>query len=145
MLIALGVAQGDDLQYVFSDLWGKEFLMSSHDIEFSKNVFVPLFTNFAKTGYTQIILLWYHIQNSKLYSSFFYSVPTPKITDHIPTSWTPFNKNRRFLRIGTILAVDSDYRADATRFWNEEIPAIYSTSKINKTIVSTASAVKDEL
>lgn len=117
-----GVAQGDDLQYVFSDLWGKEFLMSSHDIEFSKHVFVPLFTNFAKTG-----------------------VPTPKITDHIPTSWTPFNKNRRFLRIGTILAVDSDYRADATRFWNEEIPAIYSTSKINKTIVSTASAVKDEL
>ncbi|XP_059353517.1 carboxylesterase 4A-like [Daphnia carinata] len=118
-----GVAQGDDLQYIFSDLWGKDLLMSSDDIEFSKHVFVPLLTNFAKTG-----------------------VPTSIITDHIPTSWTPFNKNRLFLRIGTTLVVDSDYRADASRFWNEEISVIlHPTDKKNDTIVSNANIEKDEL
>jgi Carboxylesterase family len=44
-----GVAHGDDLQYVFSDLWGAELPMSAADLKFSKNVFVPLLANFAQT------------------------------------------------------------------------------------------------
>ena len=47
------MAQGDDLQYVFSDLWGKNLPMSPDDLKFSKNIFVPLLANFAKTGYIQ--------------------------------------------------------------------------------------------
>ncbi|KAI9564535.1 hypothetical protein GHT06_008274 [Daphnia sinensis] len=118
-----GVAHGDDLQYIFSDLWGKDLLMSSDDIEFSKKVFVPLLTNFAKTG-----------------------IPTPVITDHISTSWIPFNKNRRFLRIGSTLVIDSDYRADASRFWNAEIPVIlHSTGKKSNTIPNKENVGKDEL
>ena len=49
--LLLGVAQGDDLQYIFSDLWGDEFPMSSSDLAFSKDIFVPLLVNFAKTRY----------------------------------------------------------------------------------------------
>ena len=45
----LGVAHGDDLQYVFSDLWGQDVPMSAADLKFSRNVFVPLLANFAKT------------------------------------------------------------------------------------------------
>jgi hypothetical protein len=48
---SLGVAQGDDLQYIFNDLWGKDLPMSSDDLKFSKNIFVPLLANFAKTRY----------------------------------------------------------------------------------------------
>ena len=45
----MGVAHGDDLQYIFSDLWGDELAMSASDKKFTRNVFVPLLSNFAKT------------------------------------------------------------------------------------------------
>lgn len=68
------------------------------------------------------------------------------ITEHVPTAWAPFNKNNRFFRIGTTLSIDTDYRADATRFWNEEIPAILNpVGEANETHTSTASARTDEL
>ena len=45
----MGVAHGDDLQYIFSDIWGEDLSMSPSDTKFSKNIFTPLLTNFAKT------------------------------------------------------------------------------------------------
>ena len=45
-----GVAQGDDLQYIFSELWGEDLPMSETDLQFSRNVFVPLLANYARTG-----------------------------------------------------------------------------------------------
>lgn len=51
MDILLGVAHGDDLQYIFSELWGEDLPMSETDLAFSKNVFIPLLVNFAKSGY----------------------------------------------------------------------------------------------
>ncbi len=47
--VDMGVAHGDDLQYIFSDVWGEELAMSQSDTKFSKNIFTPLLTNFAKT------------------------------------------------------------------------------------------------
>ncbi len=47
--VDMGVAHGDDLQYIFSDIWGEELSMSPSDTKFSKNIFTPLLTNFAKT------------------------------------------------------------------------------------------------
>lgn len=49
--VDMGVAHGDDLQYIFSDLWGEELAMSASDTKFTKNIFTPLLTNFAKTRY----------------------------------------------------------------------------------------------
>ncbi len=46
--VDMGVAHGDELQYIFSDIWGTDLPMSSSDLKFSKNVFAPLLTNFAK-------------------------------------------------------------------------------------------------
>jgi hypothetical protein len=43
----MGVAHGDDLQYIFSDLWGDELTMSASDTKFTRNVMAPLLTNFA--------------------------------------------------------------------------------------------------
>ena len=45
----MGVAHGDDLQYVFQGIWGEDLEMSKSDTKFSKNIFVPLLANFAKT------------------------------------------------------------------------------------------------
>ena len=45
----MGVAHGDDLQYIFSDIWGEDLSMSPSDTKFSRNIFTPLLTNFAKT------------------------------------------------------------------------------------------------
>ena len=88
--VDMGVAHGDDLQYIFSDIWGEDLSMSPTDTKFTRNIFAPLLTNFAKT-----------------------SVPTPTITDNINVAWTPLapNKNRVF-RIGDKLAVDEDYKQD---------------------------------
>jgi hypothetical protein len=47
----MGVVHGDELQYVFSDIWGEDLSMSPADVKFSKNVFTQLLTNFAKTRY----------------------------------------------------------------------------------------------
>ena len=45
----MGVAHGDDVQYVFQHIWGQDLEMSSSDSKFSKNVYTTLLTNFAKT------------------------------------------------------------------------------------------------
>lgn len=88
--VDMGVAHGDDLQYIFNDVWGEDLTMSPTDVKFTRNIFAPLLTNFAKT-----------------------SVPTPTITDAINVAWTPLapNKNRVF-RIGDKLSVDEDYKQD---------------------------------
>ena len=47
--VDMGVVHGDDLQYVFQGLYGEEYPISTSDRKFSKNIFLPLLTNFAKT------------------------------------------------------------------------------------------------
>lgn len=101
--VDMGVAHGDDLQYIFSDIWGEDLTMSPTDTKFTRNIFAPLLTNFAKT-----------------------SVPTPTITDAINVAWTPLtpNKNRVF-KIGDKLEVEEDYKQDILKFWNEDIPKLF--------------------
>merc|ERR1711988_595433 len=108
--VDMGVAHGDDLQYIFSDIWGEDLSMSPTDTKFSRNIFAPLLTNFAKT-----------------------SVPTPTITDAINVAWTPLapNKNRVF-RIGDKLAVDEDYKQDILKFWHEDIPKLFKKKASTK-------------
>ena len=86
----MGVAHGDDLQYIFNDIWGSELTMSPADTKFTQNIYVPLLTNFAKT-----------------------SVPTPTITDALNVAWTPLapNKNRVF-KINDKVSVEEDYKQD---------------------------------
>ncbi len=45
----MGVAHGDELQYIFSGIWGEEVDMSSSDLKFTRNIIMPLLANFAKT------------------------------------------------------------------------------------------------
>jgi len=108
--VDMGVAHGDDLQYIFSDIWGEDLSMSPTDTKFTRNIFAPLLTNFAKT-----------------------SVPTPTITDNINVAWTPLapNKNRVF-RIGDKLAVDEDYKQDILKFWHEDIPKLFKKKASTK-------------
>jgi len=108
--VDMGVAHGDDLQYIFSDIWGDDLSMSPTDTKFTRNIFAPLLTNFAKT-----------------------SVPTPTITDAINVAWTPLapNKNRVF-RIGDKLAVDEDYKQDILKFWHEDIPKLFKKKASSK-------------
>ena len=47
--VDMGVVHGDDLQYVFQGLYGEEYPISTSDRKFSKNIMLPLLTNFAKT------------------------------------------------------------------------------------------------
>ena len=83
----MGVAHGDDLQYIFSDIWGEDLSMSPSDTKFSRNIFTPLLTNFAKT-----------------------SVPTAEAID---VAWTPLAPNKnRVLRIGDKLKIEEDYKQD---------------------------------
>lgn len=57
-------------------------------------------------------------------------MPTPRITDSITTAWPPLSAGKqRLYRIGTRLALDAEYRADASRFWNEEVPALLAAGK----------------
>merc|ERR1712029_1066879 len=108
--VDMGVAHGDDLQYIFSDIWGNDLTMSPTDTKFTRNIFAPLLTNFAKT-----------------------SVPTPTITDAINVAWTPLapNKNRVF-RIGDKLAVEEDYKQDILKFWHEDIPKLFKKKASTK-------------
>jgi hypothetical protein len=46
----MGVVHGDELQYIFSDIWGEDLSMSSADVKFTRNIFTQLLTTFAKTG-----------------------------------------------------------------------------------------------
>ena len=47
--VDMGVAHGDDLQYILADIWGEEMSMSKSDLKFTKNILAPMLTNFAKT------------------------------------------------------------------------------------------------
>jgi len=102
--VDMGVAHGDDLQYIFKGLWGEELEMSSSDTKFSKNVFTPLLVNFAKT-----------------------SVPTPALTEHHTVAWPPLVPSApRVLRIDSTLKMEADYLKDRIRFWSETIPALFA-------------------
>jgi len=101
--VDMGVAHGDDLQYIFSDIWGEDLSMSPTDTKFTRNIFTPMLTNFAKT-----------------------SVPTPTITDNLNVAWTPLmpTQNNVF-RIGDKLSIDVDYKQDIMKFWQEDIPKLF--------------------
>jgi len=101
--VDMGVAHGDDLQYIFSDIWGEDLSMSPTDTKFTRNIFTPMLTNFAKT-----------------------SVPTPTITDDLNVAWTPLmpTQNNVF-RIGDKLSIDVDYKQDIMKFWQEDIPKLF--------------------
>ena len=47
--VDMGVAHGDDLQYVFAGLWGSELTMSASDNKFISNVWTPLLTRYIFT------------------------------------------------------------------------------------------------
>jgi len=101
--VDMGVAHGDDLQYVFQGIWGEDLEMSKSDTKFSKNIFVPLLANFAKT-----------------------SVPTPTLTEDITVSWPPLTPtSHRVLRIDSKLRIEENYLQDRLRFWTENIPKLF--------------------
>jgi carboxylesterase type B len=108
--VDMGVAHGDDLQYIFSDIWGNDLSMSPSDTKFIRNVFTPLLTNFAKSG-----------------------VPTPTITEAINVAWTPLAPNKdRVFRIGEKLSVEEDYKQDIMKFWTEDIPKLFKKKSSGK-------------
>eukprot|EP00091_Calanus_sinicus_P022639 TRINITY_DN7271_c0_g1_i1.p1 TRINITY_DN7271_c0_g1~~TRINITY_DN7271_c0_g1_i1.p1 ORF type:complete len:195 (-),score=48.98 TRINITY_DN7271_c0_g1_i1:142-726(-) len=98
--VDMGVAHGDDLQYIFNGIWGDELQMSPSDTKFTRNIFTPLLANFAKT-----------------------SVPTPAMTDHINIAWPPQSPtSNSVLRIDSKLSVMKEHLQDRLRFWSETIP-----------------------
>jgi len=102
--VDMGVAHGDDLQYIFQDVWGDELLMSPTDKKFTRNIFAPLLTNFAKT-----------------------SVPTPAMTDYITVAWPPLSpSNHKVMKINNRLEVASDYRQDRLQFWWDTVPGLFN-------------------
>merc|ERR1719150_3674772 len=102
--VDMGVAHGDDLQYIFNGIWGEELQMSPSDTKFTRNIFTPLLANFAKT-----------------------SVPTPGMTEHISTAWPPVSPATSMVfRIDSKLSVMQDYLQDRLRFWKETVPGIFS-------------------
>jgi len=102
--VDMGVAHGDDLQYIFNGIWGEELQMSPSDTKFTRNIFTPLLANFAKT-----------------------SVPTPGMTEHIATAWPPVSPaSSNVFRIDSKVAVMTDYLQDRLRFWKETVPGIFS-------------------
>lgn len=101
--VDMGVAHGDDLQYIFSGIWGDELQMSASDTKFTRNIFTPLLANFAKT-----------------------SVPTPAMTEHINVAWPPLAPTAsKVLKIDSKLQVIKDYLQDRLRFWSETVPALF--------------------
>jgi len=102
--VDMGVAHGDDLQYIFNGIWGEELQMSPSDTKFTRNIFTPLLANFAKT-----------------------SVPTPAMTDHINVAWPPLapGDGSRVLKIDSKLSLIKDHIMDRLRFWTETIPGIF--------------------
>jgi len=102
--VDMGVAHGDDLQYIFNGIWGEELQMSPSDTKFTRNIFTPLLANFAKT-----------------------SVPTPGLTEHITTAWPPLSPTSpSVMKIDTKLSVMKDYLQDRLRFWTETVPGIFT-------------------
>merc|ERR1719211_966540 len=101
--VDMGVAHGDDLQYIFNGIWGEELQMSPSDTKFTRNIFTPLLANFAKT-----------------------SVPTPAMNQHINTPWPPLSPaSSNVYRIDSKLSVMKDYLEDRLRFWSETVPGIF--------------------
>ena len=47
--VDMGVAHGDDLQYIFHNVWGEEHEMSSSYNKITKSIYAPLLASFAKT------------------------------------------------------------------------------------------------
>jgi carboxylesterase type B len=115
--VDMGVAHGDDLQYVFSNIWGEDLTMSTADVKFAKKVYAPLLANFAKT------------RN-----------PTPEVTDSLNVKWAPVDPNKtKVYRIGSKLHMEEDYKKDILKFWYEDIPKLFIKKK------KTADKKKDEL
>merc|ERR1711963_343658 len=101
--VDMGVAHGDDLQYIFNGIWGEDLQMSPSDTKFTRNIFTPLLANFAKT-----------------------SVPTPAMNQHINTPWPPLSPaSSNVYRIDSKLSVMKDYLEDRLRFWSETVPGIF--------------------
>lgn len=48
--VDMGVVHGDDMQYIFNNVWGEDLPMSPADAKFQQNVFLPLLMSFSKTG-----------------------------------------------------------------------------------------------
>jgi len=102
--VDMGVAHGDDLQYIFNGIWGDELQMSPSDTKFTRNIFTPLLTNFAKT-----------------------SVPTPAMTDHINIAWPPQSPTAKSVfKIDSKLSIMKEHLQDRLRFWSETIPGIFA-------------------
>uniref|UniRef100_A0A0K2USU3 Esterase FE4like [Apis mellifera] n=1 Tax=Lepeophtheirus salmonis TaxID=72036 RepID=A0A0K2USU3_LEPSM len=105
--VDMGVVHGDEMQYVFHNIWGEDFSMSPADLKFTKNIFTPLLSSFAKT-----------------------SVPTLPTIDDINVSWSPRAPNKnRILKISNKLEMNEDYKKDILKFWNEDIQNILKSKK----------------
>jgi len=101
--VDMGVAHGDDLQYVFQGIWGDDLEMSHSDTKFSRNTFVPLLVNFAKS-----------------------SMPTPTLNEHLAVYWPPLTPtSRKTLRIDSRLKIEDNFLKDRLRFWTENVPKLY--------------------
>jgi len=102
--VDMGVAHGDDLQYIFNGIWGEELQMSASDAKFTRNIFTPLLANFAKT-----------------------SVPTPTLNEHINVAWPPLSPGigSNVMKIDSKLSMMKDHIMDRLSFWAETIPGIF--------------------
>jgi len=99
----MGVSAGDQLQYVFSNIWGDDMKMSNPDLKFIRNVWVPMITNFAKT-----------------------SDPVPKENDSLTTKWTPLAQGQNnVLRVGETIKMETDWKKGAEKFWQEDVPKLF--------------------
>ena len=88
-----GVAHGDDLQYLFNNVWSDEYSMSSDDVDFSKSIYVPLITNFLK-----------------------YGVPTFKMTETVKVPWPPSTPSKDIvLKINDPLEVKENWKSGFIR------------------------------
>lgn len=115
--VDMGIGHGDDLQYIFDGVYGSDYTLSKSDRKFSKNVVIPLLTNFAKT-----------------------SVPTPALTDAITATWDPLTPTKdQIYRLSEKPSMDAEHKVDAMKFWNEDIPKLF-TKKTKAT-----KKTKDEL
>jgi len=102
--VDMGVGHGDDLQYMFDSVYGPDYALSKSDRKFSKNVFVPLLTNFAKT-----------------------SIPTPSLTDAIKATWEPLTPTKnQIYRITDNPSMDAEHKLDTLKFWHEDIPKLFT-------------------
>jgi len=129
---SLDVSHGDDIQYLFSNIWGgdKGMKPSDADVKFAKTVYTTLLTNFAKTHN-----------------------PTPKLSAAIKTLWPVSTKDSRQLyHINKKLTVDTNFnRPEDLKFWKEEIPVLMKSETKRKHNVPekkdepTADTKKEEL